>query len=527
MVGFMGAGKSTLGRLSGEQLGWEVTDSDKVLAERLGEPIEEFFEREGEAAFRDRERDVVLELLAAPGPGVVSLGGGAVETSDVRAALSGHLVVHVDVDTDTAWERARGSARPLARDREAFYALHERRAPLYDSVARAVVSRAREADGAAQAALALAEPGVPPGVRMFWARAGGGYPVYVGAGAVDAAGALLSGIGRAFVVADEHANTLHGERLLDALAKEVEVGGTVVVAAGERHKRLSEAERVLQELSRAGMQRTDTVVAFGGGVVGDLAGFCAATYQRGVAVVQVPTTVVAQVDSAYGGKTGVDLPAAKNYVGAFHQPRAVLTDPAVLTTLPADELNAGYAEVVKTALIAGGRLWERIQALPALREAVADDMAAVTKVIEGCARTKLAIVAADERDTGVRASLNLGHTLAHALESATGYGAFRHGEAVSLGLLAALRVSEHALDLDGGVRSQVRDLLAANGLPLEFDGPVSAELLAHMDRDKKRRGGRRNLVLLRAPGDVAIEADVRDEELTAAIDELRVGGRSG
>src|SRR5262245_55140009 len=135
------------------------------------------------------------------------------------------------------------------------------------------------------------------------------------------------------------------------------------------------------------MQRTDTVVALGGGVVGDLAGFCAATYQRGVAVVQVPTTVVAQVDSAYGGKTGVDLPEAKNYVGAFHQPRAVLTDPVVLQTLPAEELNAGYAEVVKTALIAGGRLWERVRALPPLRDAVAGDSAELTQVVEGCART--------------------------------------------------------------------------------------------------------------------------------------------
>jgi shikimate kinase/3-dehydroquinate synthase len=359
---------------------------------------------------------------------------------------------------------------------------------------------------------------------MLWSRAGGGHPVYVGAGALDAAGTLLAGAGRVFVVGDEHALALHGERLLGSLAQGVEVGATVAVPPGERHKRMSEAERVLQELARAGVQRTDTVVAFGGGVVGDLAGFCAATYQRGVAVVQVPTTVVAQVDSAYGGKTGVDLPEAKNYVGAFHQPRAVLTDPEVLRTLPVEELNAGYAEVVKTALIAGGRLWERVCALAPLREAVAGDVAEVARVVEGCARTKLAIVAADERDAGIRASLNLGHTLAHALESATGYSAFRHGEAVALGLLAALRISERELGLDAAVRAHVRELLEANGLPLGFDGPATEELLAHMDRDKKRRGDRRNLVLLRAPGDVAIEAEARDDVLTAAIDELRVGG---
>jgi shikimate kinase/3-dehydroquinate synthase len=176
---------------------------------------------------------------------------------------------------------------------------------------------------------------------------------------------------------------------------------------------------------------------------------------------------------------------------------------------------------VKTALIAGGNLWERVQALAPLEQAVADDLTTLVAVIEDCARTKLDVVAADEHDTGIRASLNLGHTLAHALESATGYGTFRHGEAVALGLLAALRVSEPEAGLDPGVREQVRGLIAANGLPTTFDGPGTEELLSHMDRDKKRSGARRNLVLLRAPGDVAIGAEAPDEVLVNAIDELR------
>jgi shikimate kinase / 3-dehydroquinate synthase len=284
---------------------------------------------------------------------------------------------------------------------------------------------------------------------------------------------------------------------------------------------LDEAERVLRALARAGMQRTDTLVALGGGVTGDLAGFCGATYQRGVSVVQVPTTVVAQVDSAYGGKTGVDLPEAKNYVGAFHQPAAVITDPRVLATLPVEELRAGFAEVVKTALIAGGTLWEQVLALGPLERAVTGDLDAVARVVEDCARTKLAVVAADERDAGVRASLNLGHTFAHALESATGYGAFRHGEAVALGLMVALRLSERSLGLDPAVREQVRELQALNGLPRGFEGPSTSELLEHMKRDKKRRGESRNLVLLRAPGEVAIGEEVAEADLTAAIDELR------
>ena len=189
------------------------------------------------------------------------------------------------------------------------------------------------------------------------------------------------------------------------------------VEPGERAKTLAEAERVLRELARLGMSRADHLVALGGGVVGDLAGFCAATYQRGVEVVQVPTTLVAQVDSAYGGKTGVDLPEAKNYVGAYHLPSAVIADTETLATLPAEEMAAGFVEVVKTALIAGGWLWERVRALEEL------DPAKLGDVIFACARTKLEIVAADERDSGRRAVLNLGHTVGHAIEAASGYRA--------------------------------------------------------------------------------------------------------
>jgi shikimate kinase/3-dehydroquinate synthase len=384
-----------------------------------------------------------------------------------------------------------------------------------------VVTGGKEVDGAAEAALALSRPGVPEGVRMLWARAGAGHPVYVGTGALEAVGALWPRAGRCFVVADERALALHGDRLLAALSAGVEVADTVAVPPGEDHKTIAEAERVLRTLARAGMQRGDTLLALGGGVVGDLAGFCAATYQRGVPVVQVPSTLVAQVDSAYGGKTGVDLPEGKNYVGAFHQPAAVVTDPALLGTLPPAELSAGYAEVVKTALIAGGGLWDLVLALPPLEHAVEDDLPAVARAVEECAGTKLAIVAADERDSGVRASLNLGHTLAHALESATGYSAFRHGEAVAIGLLAALRLSERELGLDPAVRERVHHLLTENGLPTSFGGPSTDELLEHMSRDKKRSGARRNLVLLRAPGDVAIEADVAQDMLVDAIEELR------
>ena len=301
---------------------------------------------------------------------------------------------------------------------------------------------------------------------------------------------------RPFCVSDEAVSELYGKRL-------GELAGTVAIAPGETQKTLASAERVWQALVAAGMTRADHVVALGGGVVGDLAGFCAGTYQRGVPVVQVPTTLVAQVDSAYGGKTGVDLPAAKNYVGVYHQPAGVLVDPDTLATLPAAELAAGWVEVAKTALIAGGGLWERVAA----GEEVDQEM------ILACARTKLAVVAADERDAGRRQVLNLGHTVGHAIETVTGYARYRHGEAVGLGLLAALELSGQAQ-----LREQMRELMREHDLPVRLEDDVSVDdVLAALARDKKRVGGDVPFVLVRAPGDVEFGCALAAGDVRAAV----------
>jgi shikimate kinase / 3-dehydroquinate synthase len=221
--------------------------------------------------------------------------------------------------------------------------------------------------------------------------------------------------------------------------------------------------------------------------------------------VQVPTTLVAQVDSAYGGKTGVDMPQAKNYVGVYHQPAGVLVDPDTLSTLPGAELAAGWVEVLKTALIAGDGLWE----------AVAGGAEVDERMILECARTKLGVVAQDERDNGRRQALNLGHTIGHAIETATGYARYRHGEAVGLGLLAALRLSGQA-----ELRERVRALMQARGLPVSLeDAPVGAVLEA-IARDKKRVGERVPFVLVRAPGEVQIGCEVEPGEVRAAVEEL-------
>jgi shikimate kinase/3-dehydroquinate synthase len=498
-IGFMGAGKTTAARSVAAALGTEAIDVDALLKERLGKPIDRVFDEDGEAAFREAEERLTLKLLAAPDAEVLALGGGAVGSQRVREALaSGPLVVWLDVDRATAWARASGSDRPLARDRERFELLHAKREPLYASLANVIVPAERTNQ---MGAVLDALEALPAGCRMLWAAsASGDYPAYIGDGLLAGGFWPATVAGRRFLVTDGNAGRHYGGAL-EPLA------GRVAVMPGEQSKTIAHAEIVWTELVRAGLTRTDVVVALGGGVVGDLAGFCAATYQRGVRYVQVPTTLVAQVDSAFGGKTGVDLPEAKNYVGAYHQPSAVIADPAALATLPEAEVAAGYAEVVKTALIAGGRLWDAVRAGvdPSSPE-----------VIVGCVLTKLRIVARDERDGGLRQVLNLGHTVAHAIESVTGYARYRHGEAVALGLLAALRLSGQP-----DLREEVRELLAARGLPTSLDDTDPHEIVLAAERDKKRVGeGPVPFVLLDAPGAPRPGCVVEPPEIAAAVREL-------
>jgi len=495
-IGFMGAGKSAAAREAATALGVRALDTDRLLEERLGCTIEEAFARFGEAGFREREERVCVDLLERARAGdVISLGGGAILSEATRAALARHTTVLVDVDVETAWGRAAGRGRPLARDRRAFEGLHAARESLYLSLADAILP-GRERGTARRALPWLLE--LEDGMRLLWATArSASYPVVFGRRALEAR--PWPAQGRRFLVSDEVVARLHGGRLGDTAAR-------LTMPAGEEHKTLATFERLQREMARAGAGRDDHVVALGGGVVGDVAGFCAATYQRGIPVVQVPTTLVAQVDSAYGGKTGVDLPEGKNYVGAYHQPAGVLVDVGLLATLPPAERAAGRAEVVKTALIAGGRLWDRVAA------GHFDDEEAVLD----CARTKLTVVAADERDGGRRQVLNLGHTIGHALETVTGYGTLRHGEAVGLGLLAALRLSGL-----GDLRGQVRELLVQAGLPVTLPPGVDRDaVLQVMQRDKKRTGDRVPFVLVFAPGDVRQGQIVEQDVVRAAVEEL-------
>jgi shikimate kinase / 3-dehydroquinate synthase len=498
-IGFMGAGKTTAAESAAAALGTTAIDVDRVIEERLGRPIERIFAEEGESAFRAAEERITLELLDAGSDAVLALGGGAITSAAVRRALADHLVVWLDVGVDTAWSRAQGTGRPLARDRAEFGRLYHQREGIYADLADVILPAERSTS---LPAVLAAAAGVPDDTMLLWAAsASGDYPAYIGNQLLRTRRFWPATVaGRRFLVTDGNVGRLYGDTIEP-------LQGRWAIMPGEQSKTVAHAEMVWTALVGAEMTREDLIVALGGGVVGDLAGFCAATYQRGIRYVQVPTSLVAQVDSAYGGKTGVDLAEAKNYVGAYHQPEAVIADPAMLASLPPEELAAGYAEVVKTALIAGGQLWERVRggADPADPE-----------VIAACARTKLRIVAEDERDTGLRQVLNLGHTVGHAIEAATGYARYRHGEAVALGLLVALRLS--GLD---ELRAEVAGLLAARGLPRALADADVGQIVQATARDKKRLGtGPVPFVLLDAPGAARHGCPVAPRDLLSAVREL-------
>jgi shikimate kinase / 3-dehydroquinate synthase len=498
-IGFMGAGKSTA-LAAAREAGLETVEIDELMERELGKTIRQAFEEDGQEAFRAREAEVVGALLENADGGAIALGGGSVLSERVRRALDRHIVVLLEIDAATAWERIEGTERPLATSEADVERLLAERLPLYEELADAVVPMADEGvvARALPAIQALSE--MPEGTRLLWASsASGDYPVFVGSGVLDCEWWPLEG--RGFCITDENA-----EEYAWRLKSPEKV---FAIEPGERSKSLKQVEETVLQMAALGMTREDHVVAVGGGVVGDLAGFCAHIYQRGVPVVQVPTTVVAQVDSALGGKTGVDVEQLKNYAGAYHQPAAVLADTSTLETLPRRELAAGFVEVIKTGLLAGGSLWEQVRATETI------DPGELDEIVFACARYKCGVVAADERDAGLRHVLNLGHTVGHAIEGVSDFS-YLHGEAIGLGLLAALRLSEAPV-----LRDQVEEILRRHDLPVSLERAVALDdVLAVLDRDKKRTSAGVGFVLLSEPGKPRTGEIIDPAKVRAAVEEL-------
>ena len=463
LVGFMGAGKSTLADEAAVLTGFAVHDLDESIEHAVGD-IASFFKEHGEPAFRELEEEETLWALLEAPPSVLALGGGAVTSAAVREGLRVRAItLWVDTDVDTCWERARGSDRPLAQDEAEFRRLFEERRAIYSEVADAVVHDAHD--------VVLAAAGI-----------------HVERGAIHRLGELVPGDGAVALVSDPTVAGIHGADAQLALGRRL--AQVHELPPGEEAKTLAALDRLWQELR---LDRRGTIVALGGGCTTDAAGFAAAAYLRGVAWAPVPSSLVAQVDAAIGGKTAIDLPQGKNLVGAFHWPAATLIDPELLDTLPEAQRREGMSEVVKTGLLAGEALWE----LP-------DD-----DLVRRCAAFKAALCLRDPLDTGERAILNLGHTFAHALEAGAQFQHVTHGEAVGLGLLAALRLS-------GRDPAPVEEILAPAKVRVDRERAWEA-----MHRDKKAVGGELRLVLLGDDGprwDVAVPADDVRRELDALIE---------
>ena len=351
-------------------------------------------------------------------------------------------------------------------------------------------------------------------VRIDVATPSRSYAVTLADGAIDRISPLLDDVGapeRRFAVSSPLVWRLHGQRL----ARAAGIADPILVPDGERYKQLSTVTRIYDALVRANADRASTLITFGGGVIGDMAGFAAATYLRGIALVHVPTTLLAQVDSAIGGKVGVNHPLGKNLIGSFYQPRAVVVDPSVLGTLPRREFRAGLYEVIKYGMTSSASLFDRL-----FRERAAifaRERQVLTSVIAESCRIKASVVSADEREAGPRRILNFGHTAGHAIEAVTKYRRFRHGEAVGYGMLVAAELATARGALADCDRKALADLIAGLG-PLPPVADISRrEILEAMRHDKKIVAGRLHFVLPTAIGATAIVDDVTEKEIAAAL----------
>jgi 3-dehydroquinate synthase len=348
------------------------------------------------------------------------------------------------------------------------------------------------------------------------------YPILIGSGLLGSVGVRVreTGVsGPLALVQDAGVAQTYGARVRRSLEEAGYQVAPVTIPSGEGSKSLEQLGRLYAALAAAGLDRGSAVVALGGGVVGDLAGFAAATYLRGIAFIQVPTTLLAQVDASVGGKTGIDLPAGKNLAGAFHQPRLVLIDVQTLDTLPDGEFRAGLAEIIKYGVIADRDLFRYLEVNSAA--VLAHQPEALTHLIARSCEIKADVVGQDEREAGLREILNYGHTVGHAVEAAAGYGVYRHGEAVAIGMAAAGRLAERLGWLSRGDAGRIEALIAVYGQPLRLREPLPAErLLSSMKRDKKTRGGELRFVLAREIGRVEV-APVREEQARGVLETIQ------
>ncbi len=540
LVGFMAVGKTHVGGELSALTGSPLIDSDDVIVARAGKPIARVFEDDGEAAFRSLERSVVQDLCAGSGQ-IIACGGGAfIDPENRNRMLQGGIVVCLAASPETIYQRITAESggdapvRPLLAGVDPLgriKALLAQRAPAYSRAHHTVATDGLTPGQVSRKVLALCQGDAPqigganmtdPDLAAAVTHSGGSYPVIAGWGVLDDLGRRFLDLGLngpAYVITDSNVMNPYGRTVQRALQSAGIAAHCFIIPAGETSKSFQLAQAVYDWLVERRAERRHVIVAVGGGVAGDLAGFVAATYLRGMPFVQVPTSMAAMVDASIGGKVAVNLPQAKNLVGAFYQPKGVFADVQTLSTLPKRELAEGWAEAIKHGFILDSNLVDVFEEHAEGLMAVEPEIS--TEVIRRSMAIKAEIVSQDERETlGIRILLNYGHTIGHALEASTEYGRFFHGEGVSVGMIGVALMAREMGMIPQEVVDRHFELLNRFNLPTSASGVKAPDVLRAMSLDKKTESGSNRWVMLEEVGKAVVRNDVPTELVERTVREL-------
>lgn len=536
LVGMMGAGKTTIGKALANSLGKEFIDSDHEIQDRTGVKIPVIFEIEGEAGFRKRESEVLSELVKKSNI-VLATGGGAVLSRENRQILRrGGIVIYLRASVNDLYRRTRyDKNRPLLQTQNLFARLNElyaQRDALYRETAHVII------DSGKQGVRFLVQKLINKLISIDFnnimqnnnknsmqtitvdftpSSDKRSYAIHIGHGILQQVDLIVSCLPqkRVAIVSNTTIAPLYLDNLRAALEKQGVISVSIILPDGEAHKNWETLNLIFDALLKNHCERNTAILALGGGVIGDLTGFAAATYLRGVPFIQIPTTLLAQVDSSVGGKTGINHPLGKNMIGAFYQPRMVLADSATLNTLPDRELRAGLAEIIKYGLIRDPAFFDWLERN--MHRLLARDPVTLNEAIQRSCENKAEIVAADEKEEGVRALLNLGHTFGHAIENGMGYGVWLHGEAVAAGIVLAADLSRRMKLISEADVSRIRKIFLQAGLPVVAPRMPPEKYLQLMMLDKKVDAGRARFIVLNRIGEAVMRADISPAILNETI----------
>ncbi|MBK7491304.1 MAG: 3-dehydroquinate synthase [Nitrosomonas sp.] len=536
LVGMMGAGKTTIGKALASSLDKEFVDSDHEIQERTGVKIPVIFEIEGEAGFRKRESEALLELSQKRNI-ILATGGGAILNPENRQLLKrSGIVIYLRASVNDLYRRTRHDKnRPLLQTQNLYARLNElyvQRDALYRETAHVII------DSGKQGVRFLVQKLINKLISIDFNTIMQGdqnnimqtitvdftplaekrsYPIHIGHGILQHVDLIVSCLPqkRVAIVSNSTIAPLYLEKLQTALEKQGVRTMPIILPDGETHKNWETLNIIFDALLKNHCERNTTILALGGGVVGDLTGFAAATYLRGVPFIQIPTTLLAQVDSSVGGKTGINHPLGKNMIGAFYQPLMVLADSATLNTLPDRELRAGLAEVIKYGLIRDPAFFDWLE--QNMHRLLARDPVTLNEAIQRSCENKAEIVAADEKEKGIRALLNLGHTFGHAIENGMGYGVWLHGEAVAAGTVMAAELSRRMKLIGEADVQRIRKIFIQAGLPVVAPEMPAEKYLELMLLDKKVESGKTRFIVLNRIGEAVMRADITPAVLNETI----------